>query len=491
MLNGIFQGSLYIRFMAVNSLNSLGMKKKSVALIVDNPLRDLDGMSFLSWKFASEGYNTYLVPMYQYHEVYVLKPDLVILNYIRKSNLRFVERCRELGITLVVLDTEGGVLQNLETYFSDIAPLTPLVDLYALWGQKQKESLGRFEEVDDKKLVVTGHPRFDLYHPKFNHLLGSTEFSGQDMVLINTNFSFSYPKFQSREQEINDLIQIWGKPRSLLDKWVNQQEEVLSEMIKTIDVLSKQFPEVKFVIRPHPFEASDLYEEKFNDHPNVFMKQKGSVLPWIRDSLLTIHNNCSTAIESAMLGRTPVHINWPHAPDLIQPLTQEVSHLANSIEEVGELIQQRKAQKAGESNFVDYDVFTNYFSGVDGKSVDRFFDAVEPLLEERSPDPKKGPVTIFKNALKEKQYREFTRLLLIFTLGFNKFRKVVDFFRGRNQGAAKRFNEDQVRPVLTGLKEVNLKRTSVIECDKQLKLGFPYQVSVTGTIRVANQSPRV
>ena len=91
------------------------MGQPRVCLVVDNPLRDLDGIVLLGWTLAQKGAEVFLVPMYQQaFEVAALLPDLVLVNYLRPNNRRLVEAYSKGGILVGVLDTEGGVFNSVE-----------------------------------------------------------------------------------------------------------------------------------------------------------------------------------------------------------------------------------------------------------------------------------------------------------------------------------------------------------------------------------------
>ena len=60
---------------------------KKICIIVDNPQRDLAGYVYLSEELAKNKFLVFLTPMYNFHEVFLINPDLVILNHARKEKL--------------------------------------------------------------------------------------------------------------------------------------------------------------------------------------------------------------------------------------------------------------------------------------------------------------------------------------------------------------------------------------------------------------------
>ena len=85
-----------------------------VAIIVDNPLRDLPSNVLIAYELASRGITVMLVPFnYAPIEIWAYQPDIVLLNHLRKSNENFVHELYNAGIKYAVLDTEGGVFFDL------------------------------------------------------------------------------------------------------------------------------------------------------------------------------------------------------------------------------------------------------------------------------------------------------------------------------------------------------------------------------------------
>src|SRR5687767_9150595 len=95
----------------------MGMDNPRIALIVDHPLRDLGGLCLVAWELARSGAEVYLVPFnLQTREVLALAPDLVVLNYLRPNNERFVDALIVANIGYAMLDTEGGFYGDLAKY---------------------------------------------------------------------------------------------------------------------------------------------------------------------------------------------------------------------------------------------------------------------------------------------------------------------------------------------------------------------------------------
>ena len=58
--------------------------KPRIALLVDNPYRDLPGLVLVAWRLCQNSATCYLVPMnLQRGELWPLVPDFVLLNHFR------------------------------------------------------------------------------------------------------------------------------------------------------------------------------------------------------------------------------------------------------------------------------------------------------------------------------------------------------------------------------------------------------------------------
>ena len=75
-----------------------------ICLIIDNPLRDIDGICLIAWHLSQIGHEVFITPMYdQVYDVFALKPDLVLSNYARANNFELLKQFYNLGIKVIML----------------------------------------------------------------------------------------------------------------------------------------------------------------------------------------------------------------------------------------------------------------------------------------------------------------------------------------------------------------------------------------------------
>jgi hypothetical protein len=133
------------------------------------------------------------------------------------------------------------------------------------------------------------------------------------------------------------------------------------------------------VLRPHPFENIGSYDA-LAELPNFYVRQEGTSLEWVSGARLLVHQNCSTAIEAAMLKVEPVSMEWFNTPSLRLDAATRVSRSAGSESDLIELVQQgldgRLPPVARETEQFRQQIIGDLFTAVDGANSSRVTAAV-------------------------------------------------------------------------------------------------------------------
>lgn len=289
-----------------------------VVLIVDNPLRDLDGLVLVARELARRGAEAFLAPMYdQAFVVERVKPDVVVANYVRPNNARLLLHYRRQGVRVVVVDTEGAAGKAAEDLAALLAHtgLADLADAYCVWGQRQADAIIARKVLPAEQVKITGCPRYDFVAPPWREALPAPDVE-PGFVLINTNFAAISPRFSGDQGvERESLIKL-GLAADYVDARLRDEQIARQGVIDLVGVLAERFPDRKFVLRPHPFEDSRPYEV-LERHSNFAIRQEGTSLEWLAAASLLIHLNCSTAVEAAMLGKPSLTPAWLDTPSLM------------------------------------------------------------------------------------------------------------------------------------------------------------------------------
>ncbi|MGE3710651.1 MAG: surface carbohydrate biosynthesis protein [Hyphomicrobiaceae bacterium] len=356
-------------------------KAPRVCLIVDNPLRDLEGLVLLAWQLACAGARSWLVPMYdQGFDVPALKPDLVLVNYTRANNSDLIKTYKNAGILVGVLDTEGIAGKSSEHFAEMVASANcgRLVDLYCVWGESQYRAFIQKGTVPQNRLHVTGCPRYYYCAAPWRSALPVPGVR-PGYVLINTNFPTVNPRFSSGpKHEIASMVKA-GFSETFALQFIHDAGEAHRTLTAVAIQLAKLFPSVRFVLRPHPFERIAAYDELAR-LPNVEVRQEGTSLEWIASSRLLLHQNCSTAVEAAMLGVEAIALEWFNTPALRLDAATGVSRIANGeddlIRMLGEALENRLPPAPFQVLEFRKKVFRELYFAIDGAATKRIADAI-------------------------------------------------------------------------------------------------------------------
>ena len=241
------------------------------------------------------------------------------------SDKEYYYRLKKRGFKLVHLNEEGAVWPGKEYDWKNIlkqcerpSQLTK-DDYLATWGDWQKNFNESYEPTN-ANIVTTGHPRFDLYADKFRSYFETetsklNELYG-DFILVNTAFSYSNngeggAKFIFKPNLAYDTTNEDHR-KYRFRRW-KQQMFSIADIVDLVNRISLAYPNKKIIIRPHPSENSQYYQDIFQNIKNVHIIYKGAVTPWLLACNVLIHNGCTTAIEATLAGK--VVINYCTNPD--------------------------------------------------------------------------------------------------------------------------------------------------------------------------------
>ncbi len=304
----------------------MSLEGKRIALIVDQPQRDLPGLLLTAYDLCCRGATCHFVLLnLQHREIWALRPDFVLLNYFRKYNFGLALGLQEAGIPFGLLDTEGGVWESFESYtdllWNDRALLacSPIV---CMWGRRMADHLCERGYFSRSQTRLTGCPRFDFYHPRWKSVLLEDLNGNQNpiggsprrVLLINTSFPEANPRFTTREQSVEYQSREYDWSEAKVHRIVSMQDAAITKFIALTRSLARDYPTLTIVLRPHPHESPAPYENGLANTPNVRINAEGPVQPQIIDSIALIQRGCTTAIEAGMAGVPTFSPQWIPVP---------------------------------------------------------------------------------------------------------------------------------------------------------------------------------
>lgn len=419
-----------------------------ICLILDNPLRDFDGLVLLAWQLARLGAQVWLVPMYdQGFDVRAIGADFVLLNYIRVNNLDYALSYMRRGMKVGVLDTEGIGGRSLDEFAQLISTsgAAQLVDMYCVWGKGQQRVLSQQGVVSEDKLRLTGSPRYDYCAKPWRECLPHPSVT-PGYVLINTNFPGINSRFVRSVEDERRAIINGGYSETMADEHLRDSRLAHEGMIELIRKLIVRFPKQHFVLRPHPFESSVPYEQAIQGE-NFTVKQEGTSIEWLNQARALIHLNCLTAIEAAAFGIPALSPAWMDKPSLSVSLSSELSlNFDNEESLFGRLSQELVKPMGTKSTGVDSGSIVDTYLLNDGRASERVAQAIMdtlscPALTRTLPSPK--PRFYLLNNIRR-------------LVGPAFYGNVLDRFYAPQVQArkkAKQFSIDQVTEVITRIEQ--------------------------------------
>lgn len=437
-----------------------GSANPKVAIVVDNPRRDLRGMALLAYQFAKRGATCFVVPMYQQgYDVPLIAPDLIVLNYARESNRSLLERYRALGIAVAVLDTEGGILS--ESGFDSpsnwaqsfrASGLGALVDYYCFWGRVVQEAFVRHSGMDAENLPVTGCPRYDLCNPPWDAML---TYPRNGFTLVNTNFSAINPAFTRSHESEQRLFLEQGWDADYVRRLFAELQEVFPRYLHTIRQVAMELPDRLFQIRPHPFENDAAYREYFADLGNVIVDGAGDIFNALRGADSIVHLNCGSSIDAIRMGKTPISMEFLNTDVMRRhaPLPSRVSCQARDVKDLAALVSQERLRSsrydlAGARRETEPWYFLS-----DGRASERVADFLLAAIRGKPGTARKSVAAAVRAGRAHPSPRQIMLGAVSLATGSHLASLVVDRMHGARR--QKRLNHDFVADLVTRYSELD------------------------------------
>ena len=366
-------------------LGELNVRGTKVALIVDNPFRDLAGQVLLAVELVQRGVTCYLVPMNLQREIFFLAPDFVLLPHLRKDNQDFVKQLIEAGVRVGLLDTEGGVLADWDSYDLALPPdgIRKHVQPCCVWGPRFFQEAVRRGWYSPQQMIVTGNPRFDFYSIEWrsvvvNRLRRVVDINADHIILINSNFTLANPVMKTPEKEIEVHTRLGYDPSNLRARQQLEKNAMIM-LVELAQRIAEKFPNALVVYRPHPFERLQTYFEMFPKLPmNLRFVKSGTVDQWILAASVLIHKNCSTALEAAIAGIPAITPGWIDVgydiPDL-RSISIECDTTSEVIDAVRAILDNEYKIPRSTRERIEI-LAKQYFGAVDGRAYLRVADAI-------------------------------------------------------------------------------------------------------------------
>ncbi|MDT8281404.1 MAG: hypothetical protein RQ982_01180 [Gammaproteobacteria bacterium] len=388
------------------------MNKSTTPLIipVENQVRELDAKILLSCIAAERGFPVILGSRgYIHYRMATLPRGIYLAKSMRKLSNKMFRIIRLLGHEIIAWDEEALVHPPAEIYFPlRLSPVTvPLVSHLICWGQENAELFRQYPHLPPATpLHIVGNPRGDMLRPElrgyFDDQVEALKQQYGDFILVNTNFIDVNPFIPglglflsgTRESETPQFGQA-GKGMTLefATGLHDHKLAILNDFMQMLPALQQAFPDYTIVLRPHPSENHDIYNELATRCKNIKIDNSGNIIPWLLACKAMIHNGCTTGAEAYLL-RVPAisylaTFNEYYDYDF-QGLPTKLSYQCFSFDELklslGQILAGEKAAAGGEERKALID---HYLAAQEGPlACERLVDMlIESGYDQQSPVP--------------------------------------------------------------------------------------------------------
>ena len=312
---------------------------KVFLLPIETTSRELDYKIFISCLLAEKGSEVFIGSK---SKIFYFLNCFESFTYLDKgfhfgNSENIFNQLKKKKAVILSLDEEGAI------DFSDGSALNKRyspglfneVNKVYFWGKAQFKKYGE-RSIDPKQSLITGHPRFQILKTKYRDIFKNrSDLLKQKygkFILVNTNTSFG--NHIKGDKFVSDN---YRNRFPKIDQIINQDKKKFEHICQTIQSISN-ISDIRIILRPHPEEKTDSYHNRLSHINSLEIVKEGSVIPWISASSSVIHSDCTTAIESIMLGKDTISaIPSGLDKDLLCPLPLGVSYKSLNSENAAEM----------------------------------------------------------------------------------------------------------------------------------------------------------
>ena len=371
---------------------------KYLYFTIEHKNRELDSKILLAMEAAKKGYVViigtkrlmHLMPKFMFPKgVYFYKEAMAG----RESLFREIQAK---GHKVVVHDEEGFVQFNWDNYKTGgyiSYDTLKYVDKFLCWGNEQFKVLKDIKKENNLNVFVssTGHPRLDLLKKDVRAYNKEENKFNKKIILINTKFgvgNYNTGGDNYLVKQFNDDPLMSVENKNLLKRLADYDVRLLKEYEHLIDKLVVCFPNELIVIRPHPVENMEFWENRYSKFDNIFITREKPVGYWLQQADVVLHTGCPTAIESFLVD-TPVIAYKPiHEPEFDIELPNDVSFKVQTIDEcvhkIGEVLDERYDKDIYKRS--GQEILSGHLENIDQKlSTVSIIDELDNLIEKKHP----------------------------------------------------------------------------------------------------------
>lgn len=293
---------------------------KIIYIHIEVTAREYYSKLLLSYFAAKEGYTIIIGDILRFFKHNINYKGIFHFKDIAPSslNLLLFEKLKNNGFQITSIDEEGGVeYKNFDSKKSNSFQklrfsnqTINLVDKVFTWGNFDYDSLLQEYKNFENKIINTGNSRYDFCSSQldffFDQEKNLSEEKNKQPILIVSDLGYVmsqkpiWDQFQILREAYFNKDDLNSYEFELYENFANKTL-FLGQFVKLIRKLVKNFPDEKFILRPHPTESVSAWKKIVGKYQNLEIINDDTSIKWIRKSKLMIHNSCYTSLEASLL----------------------------------------------------------------------------------------------------------------------------------------------------------------------------------------------
>ncbi len=328
--------------------------KKRIYVMFEIKKRELEARLLFALIASTKGYSVVIANKADiWARRYLLRPGIVVCKSLGPGNINMVNDVIEAGHEVVAWDEESLVTPYRINYFIKrrlSRACLKKAKYFFSWGQIEYEYLSKYFSEYKDKFFKTGNSRIDLFRDNnikiFEDEMNELKNKYGEFCLFLGNFGrHNNAYLKDFEDFVGSFLREGTLKRDTEDfqHVINSgttQAKVFEELPNIIEKFSKNFPDKKLIIRPHPVENTEPYKKMCKNYKNVIVVfDDRNVISWIKAADFSISSNCTTSTEAYLSKKLSINF-WPFddQDEAQMYLPTQVSIQAKNSDELMELV---------------------------------------------------------------------------------------------------------------------------------------------------------
>lgn len=315
---------------------------KLICLPVEFASREFEAKSVLAYELIKYGWSIVIGQQWEiFNQLSQFPPCFVIFKGQNKLHQTSMAYAKKYGHFIISIEEEAlGMTEEHTLSKSSTKELYTLADVIFSQGEFETQ----FHRKMSSQLIdikTFGNIRVDLLKKEYRFLFeDKIDFIRKTygrFILINTNFALLNSYMGDFDHILNEHIRSGytkednNSIQEFYD-YYNWTKKCYLEIVKLLEYLVNKWPEINFIIRPHPGEDFEKAKLSYPKSDNLKIIKEGSHIPWTFASELLIHTSCTTGLEAEIGGGNSISIVPQEMWYTKQFLSNKVNQTFNSSE---------------------------------------------------------------------------------------------------------------------------------------------------------------